>query len=326
MALKAIKKIRKGIFLLPFFILSILFQYTASGDDKDKIKIAVIPKGSTQIFWNSVYDGAMKAASEESVEIIWRGPTIENDKDEQNKILNDFIEKKVDAIVLAPVDYKALTKSLKKANKDGIKTIIIDSAVDTDDYVSFISTDNYKSGILCAQSLCEAIHEKGNIIMMRYNEGSASTTEREQGFLDEIKKFPNVKVLSSDEYGGTTADSCYEKATELLDKYKNLNGIFCPNELTTTGMLKALQISKRAGKIKFTGFDLSYALREALAKGEINSLALQNPNDMGYLGVIKAVDSIRGKPVEKRIDTGIKILTTQMLNEESFTNRILFSK
>jgi ribose transport system substrate-binding protein len=308
--------------ILPVVILFLSCTYlvsvarTDTPGKKSKPVIAVIPKGTTHVFWKSIHAGARKAAQECGTEIIWQGPQKEDDRKMQIELVQNFISRGVDAIVLAPLDEVALIRPVHAAVKRKIKVIIIDSGLKSDIYTSFAATDNYKGGKLAAQHLAKLLKGKGNVMMMRYAEGSASTMKREQGFLDGMKEYaPEAKLVSINQHGGVTAESAFQVAQNLLNKYKDLDGIFCPNESTTFGMLRALQTSGRAGKITFMGFDTSESLINALKKDELNGLILQDPFKMGYLGVKTAVDALQGKKVEKRIDTGVTLVTKKNLDE-----------
>jgi ribose transport system substrate-binding protein len=139
---------------------------------------------------------------------------------------------------------------------------------------------------------------------------------REAGFLDTLhQKFPGIELISSNQYGGATTESAYKTSENLLVKFKEVDGVFCPNESTTFGMLRALQDAKRAGQVKFVGFDSSAKLVEALERGELHGLVLQNPFRMGELGVRAALDKLDGKPVEARIDTGVQMVTRERMAE-----------
>jgi ribose transport system substrate-binding protein len=278
--------------------------------------IAVIPKGTTHSFWKSVHAGAVKAGSELGVEIIWQGPQKEDDRNMQIQVVQNFISRKADAIVLAPLDDRALVAPVKLAVDRGIKVVIIDSDLNSDTYSSFVATDNVQGGKLCAKRLAEVLNGKGKVIMLRYMEGSASTSNREKGFLEGMKEFgPNIELVSTTQYAGATMGEAFQVGQNLLNKFQNVDGIFCPNESSTQGMLRALQTSGKAGKIKFVGFDCNEALLDALKKDEVHGLAQQNPFKMGYLGVKTAVDAIKGQKVEKRIDTGVEMLTKDNLDK-----------
>jgi ABC-type sugar transport system, periplasmic component len=276
-------------------------------------KIAVIPKGTTHEYWKAVQAGAIKAGQELGVEIFWKGPQKEDDRSQQIQVVEDFIRKKVDGIVLAPLDDRALVRSVDEARQEGIPVVIIDSNLQGENYLSFVATDNYQGGVIAARRLAEIMGKKGKIFLIRYLEGSASTTFREQGFLDTItKEYPEIEFLVKDQYAGTTTESAYQLTENLLSRFPKVEGIFAPNESSTFGALRALQEAGLAGKIKFVGFDSSAKLIEALKNKELHGLVLQDPVKMGYLGVKILVDYLQGKPIEKRIDTGVKLATPKI--------------
>jgi ribose transport system substrate-binding protein len=281
-----------------------------------KLRIAVIPKGTTHEFWKSIHAGAVKAGQEMNAEIIWKGPQTEDDRKQQIEIVQTFVTRQMDAIVLAPLDSSALVNPVEAASDAGVKMVIIDSSLNSDKFVSFVATDNFVGGKLGAKRLCEVMGGKGKALLMRYAEGSASTEKREAGFLEGMKEYgPNIELVSTNQYGGATRESAQKKADQLLTKFRDVNGIFCPNESTTFGMLRALQTAGLAGKVKFVGFDSSESLVKALRAGEINGLSVQNPFNMGYLGVKTAVAAIKGEAVEKRIDTGVIMVTPENVDQ-----------
>lgn len=293
----------------------------ATGGEQ-KYTIAVIPKGTTHEFWKSIHAGALKAAKELGCEIIWKGPLKEDDRDEQIKVVEDMTNRGVDGIVLAPLDDTALVLPVEEADRKGMPVVIIDSGLKSEDYVSFVSTDNHHGGELAGEHMAKLLGGKGKVVMLRYAEGSASTNEREQGFLDAIAKAPGIEVVSSNQYGGATTESAREASENLLNPLGaaggklSIDGIFCPNESTTFGMLLTLQDARLAGKVKFIGFDSSEKLVAALEAGELNGLVLQDPMNMGYLGVKTMVAQLRGESVEKRISTGENLATPENMKEE----------
>jgi ribose transport system substrate-binding protein len=284
------------------------------------LTIAVIPKGTTHEFWKSIHAGAIKAARETGVEIIWKGPLKEDDREAQISVVEDFVTRGVSGIVLAPLDEVALRAPVADAVRVNIPVVIMDSGLKSDDYVSFVATDNYAGGKLAAQRLIELLKGKGKVIMLRYMEGSASTAAREQGFLDAIAASPGITVVSSNQYGGATTETSYRASENLLSPYKNpdgslaIDGIFAPNESTAFGMLRALQDGGIAGKVRFIGFDSSIKLVEALRNKEIDGLVLQNPVRMGYLAVKTMVQHLKGEKVEKRLDTGVTMVTSENMD------------
>ena len=221
----------------------------------------------------------------------------------------------MDAIVLAPSDSRSMVRVVRDAGRANIPVIIFDSGLDSEDYVSFVATDNYKGGQLCAEKLAQIIEGK-KVVVMRHSEGSASTTKREQGFLDRIREvMPDVELVSTNQYAGDSLDRALQVAQNLLNRFDEIDGIFCPSEPTAQAMLRALQISGKGKQTKFIGFDANGDLVDGLKESEIHGLALQDPFKMGYLAVKTAVDHLNGQSVEKRIDTGVYMITPENMNE-----------
>ena len=283
----------------------------ASGPQGSKtLQIAVIPKGTTHEFWKSIHAGAARAAREAGVEIFWKGPQKEDDRAQQITVVEDFISRGVDGIVLAPLDDRALVRPVADAVREGIPVVVIDSGLQGSDYASYVATDNYKGGVLAARRLGGLLDGKGRIFLIRYQEGSASTEQREAGFLDTVtKEFPGLVLLVQDQYAGATTETAYQLAENLISRFPDVEGVFAPNESSTFGTLRALQESRLAGKIVFVGFDSSPKLVQGLRDGDIQGLVIQNPVQMGYLGVKTIVAHLRGEPVEKIIDTGVVLAT-----------------
>jgi ribose transport system substrate-binding protein len=282
--------------------------------------IAVIPKGTSHVFWQSIHAGANKAAQEEGATVIWRGPLREDDRDSQVSEVEGFVSRGVSGIVLAPLDESALTQPVAEAVKHKIPVVIFDSGLKGNDYVSFVATDNLTGGRLGGERLAEVIAKKGKVVMLRYAEGHDSTAKREQGFLDAMAANPGIEVVSSNQYGGADVESAYKKAESLLGSYKkpdgslSIDGVFTPNESSTFAMLRVLQDNGWAGKVKFVGFDASPNLVKGLRDGGLDGLVVQDPVRMGYLAVKTMVAHLKGQPVEKWIDTGVHVATKDNMN------------
>jgi ribose transport system substrate-binding protein len=294
----------------------------ASPAAKAAFKVAVIPKGLTHEFWKSIHAGALKAVGELAaegvqVEVIWKGPIREDDREQQVQVVEGFTSQGVDGIVLAPLDDKALVRPVEDAKKLKIPTVIIDSDLASTEIVSFVATDNYKGGALAGEEMARLLNGKGKVLLLRYQEGSASTAAREAGFVETLKaKAPGINLVSSDQYAGATRDTAKRASENLLNRFGNeLDGIFCPNESSTAGMLLALQDISKAGKVTFLGFDSSQAFVDAMKAGQLHGVVLQNPLRMGELGVKTMVDHLRGKAVEKRVDTGVALVTPKNIDD-----------
>ncbi len=281
----------------------------------DQVTIAVIPKATTHKFWQSVRAGAQKAADEAAARMFWNGPERETDREKQTQIVEDFIVQKVSAIVLAPLDSKALVPVVERVHAQGIPCAIIDSAIETDKYVCFAATDNYKGGVMAARRMGKILNGTGKIIVVKYVQGSASTTNRENGFIDTIKsEFPGIQIVDA-QYGGDTRETALRATEDMLTRHADLDGLYACNASTSAGALRALQSRHLAGKIKMVGFDADEILINGLKAGQIDSLVVQNPFQMGYQGVKAVLAALQGKTVPKRIDTGVRLVTRENLND-----------
>lgn len=289
---------------------------TASGK---RLRIAVIPKGTSHEFWKSVEAGARKAADEDGVEITFKGPTGEGDTSGQIQLVEGFLADNYDAICLAPLDATALRKPVDRAIAANIPVVIFDSGLnDMDGVASFVATNNRRAGQRAGEYLITLLDGKGRVILMRYNIGSKSTEDREQGFLDALSKAKDIELISSDKHGGPAEADSVKLGQEFLANFgEKIDGIFCPNESTASGMLTALERDPRmlAGKIKFVGFDSSDNLVQGLKDGHLFGVVLQDPVTMGHDAVHAAVRKLRGEKVEPQIDVPENLATPKNMND-----------
>lgn len=289
--------------------------------------VAVIPKGTTHEFWKAINAGAIKAQQELNgqgckLNIIWKGPLREDDRDQQIQVVENFMTRHVSAIVLAPLDSQALVRPVHRAIQAKVPVVIMDSDLKSDEYVSFVATDNYKGGRLAGEEMGRLLAGKGNVILLRYAVGSASTEAREAGFLDALRtNYPNIKIISSDQHAGATRELAYQASQNLLNRFgREVNGVFCPCEPPTIAMTKALRdLGLAGGKVKMIGFDAGSQSVLDLKNGDLQALVVQNPLLMGYLGVVTAVKHLRGEKVEKRIDTGVSLVTHENMDQPAMS-------
>ncbi len=263
--------------------------------------IAVIPKGTTNMWWEVVRKGAAKAASELGVGMSWNGPEVETDREKQIQAVEDALIKNASAIVFGPNDYKAMVRPVEKIKAAGLPCVIIDSPVATDVYDAFVGTDNYKGGADAARILGRALDGKGEVIVIRYIQNSASTDARAAGFTETLKKeFPQIRIVS-EQYTLGTVEDARQKTVDLLTRFPNIDGLFAVNHPSSVGAYKAIQNQNRAGQIQFVGFDSDPVLLEGIERGEVLAIIAQNPFEIGYSGVKTAVKLLKKQKVEKQV-------------------------
>jgi ribose transport system substrate-binding protein len=276
--------------------------------------VAVIPQGSTHEFWKSIHAGAEKAARDYAaqhidVRVIWKGPLREDDREQQVQVVEGFLTQHVNGIVLAPFDKYALVRPVEEATRAGIPVVVIDSALESSDPISFVASDNHHGGELAGEEMARLLGGKGKVLLLRYQEGVFSTEQREKGFVDAVSKHPGIQLISSNQYAGATRDTAKRAMENLLNRYGNeLDGVFTPNESSTAGALLALEDAGKAGKIRFVGFDASDIFTQAMRDKKLDAVVVQNPFAMGELGVRTVVDHLLGRRVPKRVDTGVTLV------------------
>jgi ribose transport system substrate-binding protein len=302
--------------LLFFVALSVSLFFASCSSGKKTISIAVIPKGTTHVFWQAVKAGAEKAAAESTgpkVTIFWNGPAREGDRDGQIQVVEDFLTRRVNGIVLAPLDENALVPVLERVDAAKIPCVIIDSSVKSKKILSFIATDNFQGGAMAAKKMIELLGGKGRVLMLDYMAGSSSTMERARGFSETLAQEGKGITLVDKKYGQDTVETALQAAEDLLTKNKNIDGVFAVNESTVVAALRALEGRGLAGKIKLVGFDASTPLIAGLSAGKVSALVVQNPFKMGYEGVKAVLAKIDGKEVAPRLDTGVVLVTLDNL-------------
>lgn len=285
------------------------------------LRIAFVPKGTTHEFWRTMHAGAVKAqrdllAKGVHVDLIWKGPLREDDREQQVQVVESFASQGVDGIVLAPLDEKALVRPVEEAKRLGVSTVIVDSALASTEIVSFVATDNVKGGAMGADELGRLLGGKGRVLLLRYQEGSASTTEREEGFLSRLgAAWPGLELLVADQYAGPTVDTAKRASENLLNRHGgDIQGVFVVNETSTGGMLLALQDAGLAGRVKIVGFDGTPTFVAAMRAGQLHGFVLQHPLRMAAVAVETMVDHLLGKAVQKRVDTGAIVVTLANLD------------
>jgi ribose transport system substrate-binding protein len=242
----------------------------------------------------------------------------ENDRAQQIAIVEQFVNEGVSGIALAPLDNAALVRPVIAAKNKKIPVVIYDSGLNGEpgkDFVSYIATNNKKGGELGGEHLAALLKGKGKVVLLRYMVGSASTMEREAGFLEAIGAHRGIQLTVNNRYAGATAGEAKNASMNLIDKLREADGIFCVNESSTFGMLLTLRQNNLAGKIRFVGFDTSPPLIEALEQGEIDALVAQDPTRMGYESVVTLVRHLKGEATSPVVDTGVRLITRENLNE-----------
>jgi ribose transport system substrate-binding protein len=287
--------------------MTLLLATTACNSSKKK-RIAVVPKGTSHVFWLTVRAGAEAAGQKFGVDVIWNGPPLETEYDRQMQIVDSMIAQHVDGLAVAAAERRALNHSLDRAAESGIPVTVFDSGVDSTNYMTFLATDNYEAGKMAARELARLLDAKGKVAMLMHAPGSASTMDRERGF-DEVMKseFPKIEVVVR-QFGMSDRSNAMGAAENILTAHPNLDGIFASSEPSSIGVALALKSRGLAGKVKFVSFDSSDTLIEDLKAGTIDAMVVQDPFKMGFEAVKTLVDKLNGSTPPKRIDLPARVV------------------
>ncbi|WP_313893802.1 ABC transporter substrate-binding protein [Psychrobacillus sp.] len=278
---------------------------SGSSDSGDKQPyVAIVSKGFQHQFWQSVKQGAEKAADEFDVKITFEGPETESQVDKQIEMLRAALDKKPDAIGFAALDSQAATPLLEEMKEKNIPVIAFDSGVDSDIPLATASTDNKAAAALAADKMAEFIGEKGKIAMIVHDQTSVTGVQRRDGFKEQIEsKYPNIEIVDI-QYGGGDHLKSTDLAKAIMSAHSDLKGIFGSNEGSAIGVVNAVQELNKSGDLVVVGFDSGKQQIDAIKDGLMAGAVTQNPAGIGYETVKAAVDAMNGKEVAKTIDTG----------------------
>lgn len=270
--------------------------------------IAVIPKATSHLFWVAVENGARAAAAENKVEMIWNGPPSETDYARQIQIVDSMVARKVDGIVVAATERKALVAPIDRAMAAGIPVTVFDSGIEGENYTSFVATNNYEGGAIAAKELARLTGAEGKVALLMHAPGSTSTMDRERGFEETLtKEFPKL-VIAARQYGMSDRGKARAAAENMMTAHPDLKGMFCSAEPGAVGGALAVKGRGLSGKVKLVTFDSSADLVEELKAGTISAMVVQDPFRMGFEAVKSVVDKIAGKPVAKRVDLSAQLV------------------
>jgi ribose transport system substrate-binding protein len=303
-----------------FFLFAATVFFLCGCNREHQTTIAVIPKASADIFWQSVHAGAVKGAQDQHVNMVWDGPPNETDIAGEMQIMETMVNRQVDAIALAPSDRSAFKVVVNRAAEAHIPVVIYDSGLDGGKFTSFVATDNYAGGAMGADRMGQILSGQGKIVMIKTTPGGASTTAREDGFRNELHaKFPKIQILD-ERFGMAIIAQSLAVAENMLTAHPDLNGIFCSNESGSTGAAQA--IKERNSKVKIVGFDSSPLLIQELSEGTIDSLVIQDPFRMGETAIIEAANAARGENVPKKVFLAPRLITAADLNDPAVQKQL----
>jgi len=281
--------------------------------DTEKKVIAMIPKTLNNPFFVAIKDEVEAMAAELGYEVVVNAPDAETEVDKQVSIVETFVEQGVDAIILGPATASALVDVINKADEKGIPVFLVDSGSDECAYQAFVGTDNYKGGQEGAKWIGENV--KGKVVILDGYSGNDATTQRQKGFMDEIKNYPDVEVAAS-EYANCEISKGMEVTENFLMAYPDLAGIFAVNDMMAIGAGQAVEAAGKRDQIQICGFDGQPDAAQKIIEGTIDATIAQKPATMGKTIVQTIDDYFNGKEIERNVDTGCDVVNKE--NAETY--------
>ena len=304
-------KNKRRFLLLGLLLSMILVGCSAEHNElMERKKVAVIMKSTESAFFKAVSAGANAAGTEYNMDILFEGPENEEDYETQNAMIKKAIEEKYDAIVFSAIDYNACKEAIEEADKAGVKVIGIDSDVNSKKVKCRIGTDNYEAGKMAAEAVSNCPDETLNIGIINFDQNTKNGQERERGFREAMKQEKRVNTIETINVLSTVSNA-KERTKEMLLNHPDMNVLVTFNEWTSLGVGYAIEELEMSDRIHVVGFDSNIVSVGMLETGEVDSLIVQNPYAMGYLGVENAYNAIHNIPIEKEEIKTETILVTR---------------
>jgi len=297
----------KKLFLLMLCVVALAGTVWARpSTDTGGTRISIITMDNMDEHWLKLRSGAEAKAQELGVTVTFDAGN-KFDAALQTSIVEDAITKKVNAILLAPIDANALVPVINKAVAAGIKVVLVDSGANYN-YDILIGTDNGAAARLAADEMAKAIGGRGKIAIVNAQAGAGTTMTRENEFKAQIaSKYPNITIVGT-QYSDGDATKALNIATDYMTANPDLAGIYATNEGTTVGAGMAIEQAGKSGTVKLIGWDWTANTLGLVQRGVLSATMVQNPAQMGSLGVQAAVDLLAGKSVQKNVDSGVTVV------------------
>lgn len=293
-----------------------------SGAKKKIDRVAIVSKGYQHEFWRTVEAGAKKAADELGIEMSYIGPEKESEIGKQVSMVENEILKKPTALLLAALDQNALRPVAQQIVDGGTTLVTFDSNIAGGIESSFVATDNIQVGVKAAQKMIELIGEEGTIGVIAHNAGTSTAIERTNGFINEMKKHPKIKLLST-KYSDGDKLKALSITQDIVTANPQIKGVYGTNEGAAVGVGRAIAEMGKSDSIVIIGVDSSAEEVTLLKEGAIKAMVVQDPFNMGYMAVKTAMSAAKGEKVEKRIDTGSTVVTMENLETKKI-QKILY--
>lgn len=285
----------------------VLSTSVAFADDE---VVAVFTKNLTNPFFHNERVGAENAAKQLKAKVVQYTPTKPDSIPEQLSQIEDVVVKKPHAVVLVPVDYKAMVPGVEKMNAAGIPVINITDRTSGGKIVSFVGIDDVQVAMTTAESLIKAMGGKGNVVIIEGVKGSISSQDRVKGFNDVVKKYPDVRLLAS-QPGNYQRLNALQVMENLLQTHRQIDGVLAANDAMAIGAIEALEGANRKSIV--VGINGTKEAVDAIKAGKLLSSGQADPFMQACIGTIIAIRHLRKLPIKAEI-----ILKPSVVDKSNF--------
>lgn len=311
--------LRQAFFIiLTSLYLLLIIPAAEAGNERT---VALVMKALSNPFFLNMEEGARKYAQEENIPFEVFGLERETDVERQIGIVENLISRGYGAIVIAPADSKRLVRVCSKALDKNIVVINIDNPlhqVTMDQLgisIPFVGSDNRTGAGMVGKYVKNKLKGRGQVIVIEGIRGVENADLRKQGFIEAVTQKSAIEVISSESANWHT-DEALSLATQLLQKYKTVDAIFCANDKMALGVLQAFDNLDLMGNIWLAGYDNIESVRDEMRNGRIHATVEQHPELMGQYGVELAWKALNGQRIPSRKRTPLDLITYEPFNKK----------
>jgi ribose transport system substrate-binding protein len=261
--------------------------------------------------------GATKAGQEFGVAVDFKTPSKQKEIEAQAVLVDESVKGAVDGLVVAPVEDQKLSRAVLAAIRKKVPVVVVDFPGKGEagiDYTASIGTIPSAAGLKAAETLVKLMAGQGKILLFRDPKPDLRSKEHEGGFLDSIRRQMNIQLLADNHFGGLSVEEAEREALNLSESIREASGIFCSTPASTLGMVKAMRQLGLVGIAKVVGYGHNPELLDALRRGEIDALLVENPRAMGYDAVKFLASQWKGQKPSSRWDTAVEVVTKANLD------------
>ena len=301
-----------AILLAVLFLLAGCAPSKNNAPDGTRYKVALVAKSTKTDFWKAVFVGAEAAATEYNLELVIDGPETEEDYAAQNEMIAQAVADGAQALVFSAIDFDANAPAIQAAAEQGVRIVVIDSAVNTQEVATYIGTDNYSAGQMAAQAALDGAAGELKVGIVNYDVNSANGQDRERGAVDTFAESGRCEVVATI-HTLAEAASAKQDTLAMLEAHPEINVLLAFNEPTSVGAAQAVEEKGLADTLWMVGFDSNVVTIDGLQTGVVDALIIQNTYEMGYFGVQSAYKLLAGQrsAVEKHVDTATRIINRE---------------